>query len=461
MKKLLQFISILFVSFSLNAQCWNSIYESGYGYNCFKIRNDGTLWSNGDSTLINGQYDPNTGNGYSIPTPTQIGTANNWKSISNGSYHIAAIKTDGTLWTWGDNFRGQLGNGTTINNYNPTQIGNSTNWKSVSSGYDFNLAVKTDGTLWSWGYNNKGQLGNGTTVDNYTPVQIGTANNWLVASTYYGSCFAIKTDGTLWAWGDNTTGILGDGTTTNKTTPIQIGSSNNWKSISVSTHILALKTDGTIWSWGMNSYGQLGNGNNNNTNPSNYIPTQIGTAINWKSVSAGREQSLAIKTDGTLWTWGLNDYGQLGDGTTINKNTPFQIGSGTNWKQVTAGNWFSTALKNDGTLYSCGRNDIGQLGDGTLINKLFFTQINCSALETETFESNTLNLSPNPVESILNIKTDYNLINQPYTIIDGLGRVVLNGKLNEVDTAINVEQLSKGIYYLKVDGNSATKFIKE
>jgi alpha-tubulin suppressor-like RCC1 family protein len=461
MKKLLQFISILFVSFSLNAQCWNSIYESGYGYNCFKIRNDGTLWANGDSTLINGQYDPNTGNGYSISTPTQIGTANNWKSISNGSYHIAAIKTDGTLWTWGDNFRGQLGNGTTINNYNPTQIGNSTNWKSVSSGYDFNLAVKTDGTLWSWGYNNKGQLGNGTTVDNYTPVQIGTANNWLVASTYYGSCFAIKTDGTLWAWGDNTTGILGDGTTTNKTTPIQIGSSNNWKSISVSTHILALKTDGTIWSWGMNSYGQLGNGNNNNTNPSNYIPTQIGTAINWKSVSAGREQSLAIKTDGTLWTWGLNDYGQLGDGTTINKNTPFQIGSGTNWKQVTAGNWFSTALKNDGTLYSCGRNDIGQLGDGTLINKLFFTQINCSALETETFESNTLNLSPNPVESILNIKTDYNLINQPYTIIDGLGRVVLNGKLNEVDTAINVEQLSKGIYYLKIAGNNANKFIKE
>jgi alpha-tubulin suppressor-like RCC1 family protein len=461
MKKLLLMISIMFTSFNLNAQCWNTIYESGYGYNCFKIRNDGTLWSNGDSTLINGQYDPNTGNGYSIQTPTQIGTANNWKSISNGSYHIAAIKTDGTLWTWGDNFSGQLGNGTTINNYSPSQIGNSTNWKSVSSGYDSNLAIKTDGTLWSWGYNNKGQLGIGTTVDNHTPIQIGTANNWLVASTYHSSCFAIKTDGTLWAWGENNSRILGDGTTINRSTPTQIGTANNWKNISVATHILALKTDGTLWSWGMNSSGELGNGNNNTTNPSNYIPAQIGTATNWKLVSAGRQHSLAIKTDGTLWAWGLNDYGQLGDGTTINKSIPFQIGTGNNWKSVTAGNWFSTALKNDGILYSCGINNYGQLGDGTLINKLFLTQINCSALDVEEFKENSFKIYPNPVTSILNVKVDNNLINQPYTIIDGLGRVVINGKLNDVDSTINVDQLSKGIYYLKIAENIATKFLKD
>ena len=358
MKKLILLITLLAMSFNLNAQCWNSIYESGYGYNCFKIRNDGTLWSNGDSTLINGQYDPNTGNGYSTPTPTQIGTANNWKSISNGSYHIAAIKTDGTLWTWGDNFGGQLGNGTTINNYTPTQIGNSTNWKSVSSGYDFNIAVKTDGTLWSWGMNNYGELGNGTTIQNYTP-------------------------------------------------------------------------------------------------------NQIGTATNWKSVSAGREQSLAIKTDGTLWVWGLNDYGQLGDGTNINKSSPIQIGTSNNWKQVTAGNWFSTAIKNDGTLFSCGRNDYGQLGDGTTVNKNNLTQIICTALDVEEFKENSFKIYPNPVSNELNVKTDSSLINQPYTIIDGLGRVVLKGKLNEVESTINVEQLSKGIYYLKIASNNATKFIKE
>jgi alpha-tubulin suppressor-like RCC1 family protein len=275
------------------------------------------------------------------------------------------------------------------------------------------------------------------------------------------SCFAIKTDGTLWVWGDNTSGIHGDGTTTNKSTPTQLGTLNNWKSISVSTHILAIKTDGTLWSWGMNSYGELGNGNNNNTNPSNYIPAQIGTATNWKLVSAGRQHSLAIKTDGTLWVWGLNDYGQLGDGTNINKSSPIQIGTSNNWKQVTAGNWFSTAIKNDGTLFSCGRNDYGQLGDGTTVNKNNLTQIICTALDVEEFKENSFKIYPNPVSNELNVKTDSSLINQPYTIIDGLGRVVLNGKLNEVESTINVDQLSKGIYYLKIAGNSATKFIKE
>jgi len=456
MKKLVILISILLVSFNLNAQCWNSIYESGYGYNCFKIQTDGTLWSNGDSTLINGQFDPTTSNGYNITTPTQIGTANNWKSVSNGSYHIAALKTDGTLWAWGY----QLGNGTTIDNYTPTQIGNATNWKSVASGYDSNLALKTDGTLWAWGKNNSGQLGIGTTINNFTPIQIGTANNWIIASTNFDSCFAIKTDGTLWAWGKNNLGQLGDGTTINKSTPIQIGTANNWKTISNSDfgHILALKTDGTLWSWGFNNnYGQLGNG----TTIQNYTPNQIGIATNWKSVSAGRSQSLAIKTDGTLWAWGDNYYGQLGDGTNINKSAPIQIGTSNNWKQVTAGNGFSTALKTDGTLWACGLNSYGQLGDGTTIDKNILTQVSCTALETETFEATSLKLYPNPVVNILNIKTDNHLINQPFTIIDGLGRIVLKGKLNEFYTTINVEQLSKGIYYLKISGNSASKFIKE
>jgi alpha-tubulin suppressor-like RCC1 family protein len=457
-------ISILFVSFNLNAQCWNTIYESGFGYDSFKIRTDGTLWANGESSLING--DPNLLNSIIISSPIQVGTANNWKSVSSAVYHKAALKTDGTLWTWGKNSQGQLGNGnndnTNPNNYIPTQVGTASDWKSVSAGSSFNIALKFDGTLWSWGLNNYGQLGDGTTINKYSPIQIGIANNWIVISTYGTSCFAIKIDGTLWAWGYNLNGILGDGTTINKSTPTQIGISNNWKNISVSElHILALKTDGSIWSWGNNFNGQLGNGNNDNTNPNNYIPTQVGTASDWKSVSAGSGHSLAIKTNGTLWSWGANNYGQLGDGTNIDKSSPIQIGASNNWKQVTAGNGFSTALKTDGTLWTCGTNYSGQLGDGTTIDKNILTQVSCTALDVEEFKENSFNIYPNPVSNELNIKTDNNIINQPYTIIDGLGRVVLNGKINEVDTTINVEQLSKGIYYLIIAGNSATKFIKE
>jgi alpha-tubulin suppressor-like RCC1 family protein len=402
-----------------------------------------------------------------ISSPNQVGTANNWKSVINGTYQKTALKTDGTLWAWGANSFGQLGNGnndnTNPNNYIPTQVGTASNWKSVSAGSNFNIALKIDGTLWAWGSNEIGQLGDGTTINRYSPIQIGIANNWIVASTYTSSCFAIKTDGTLWAWGFNGYGgQLGDGTTTNLNTPTQIGTANNWKNISSGIeHRLALKTDGTIWSWGANSYGQLGNGNNDNTNPNNYIPTQAGTASNWKSVSAGNGHSFAIKTDGTLWAWGRNYSGQLGDGTNVDKYVPIQIGTSNNWKQVTAGNGFSTALKTDGTIWACGRNDFGQLGDGTTIDKNILTQVSCTSLDTELFEKNSLKLYPNPVLCFLNVKTDNNLINQPYTIIDGLGRVVINGKLNEVESSINVEQLSKGIYYLKVSGNNVSKFVKE
>ena len=455
MKKLLLFVILTLTAQTIYSQCWNSIYESGYGYNCFKIKIDGTLWSNGDSLLINGQQIGNTGNGYSITTPTKIGTANNWKSVYNGAYHIVAIKNDGTLWAWGSNYFGELGNGTSISNYiTPTQIGTANNWKLSACGYGSNLAIKTDGTLWAWGFNNVGQLGDGTTVNKSTPTQIGTESNWSLVSIYHSSGFAIKTDGTLWAWGSN----YGGGTTINRSTPTQIGTANNWKTISESGHILALKTDGTLWAWGMNNFGELGNG----TTISNYTnPTQIGTANNWKSISGGREHSLAIKTDGTLWAWGLNDYGQLGDGTTVNKSTPIQIGTANNWKLVTAGNWFSTALKADGTLWACGLNDSGQLGDGTTINRNTFTQINCIDLGKEAFDKSSLNLYPNPISSIVNIKVGANIVNQPYTITDAVGKIILNGKLNAEYNTINVEHLSKGVYYIKIANNKASKFIKE
>ena len=327
------------------------------------IKTDGTLWAwgyNGYVLLGDGTY-----NGTN--SPVQIGTASNWASISTGWSHTIALKTDGTLWAWGYNGDGELGDGTTTDKNSPVQIGTATNWASVGAGSFHSIAIKTDGSLWAWGDNWAGQLGDGTTADRKSPVQIGTATNWASISGGQYHTIAIKTDGSLWAWGYNWAGQLGDGTTTQRISPVQIGTATNWASISAGGyHTLAIKTDGSLWAWGNNYRGQLGDG----TTTDKYSPVQIGTAPNWASISAGAYHNIAIKTDGSLWAWGNNYNGQLGDGTNTDRNTPVQIGTAKNWANISVSNYsdtlgYSIAIKTDGSLWAWGHNGYGQLGDGT------------------------------------------------------------------------------------------------
>ena len=301
-------------------------------------------------------------------TPVQAGTGTPWVSATAGEGYTLAVRTDGTLWAWGDNSSGQLGDGTTTNRPAPVQVGSATNWDSVSAGLLHTVAVKTDGTLWAWGLNSSGQLGDGTTTSRSAPVQVGTGTAWASVAAGGTHTVALKTDGTLWTWGDNLRGELGDGTTTNRSTPAQVGTAH-WASVAAGQHhTVAIKADHALWAWGWNSLGQVGDGTTINR-PS---PVQVGTDTDWSSLAVGgtKMHSLAIKTNGTLWAWGFNRDGQVGNGTTTNQTSPVKVGTDTDWASAATGQWHSLAVKTDGTLWAWGNNDSGQLGDGTTTGRL-------------------------------------------------------------------------------------------
>ena len=333
---------------------------------------DGNLftWGSGNS----GQLGNDTATHKSTPVTTSAG-GTNWKQVSAGGAFTAAIKTDGTLWTWGTGGSGQLGDNTLTTKSTPvTTFAGGTNWKQVSVGPNHCAAIKTDGTLWTWGRGLYGALGTNDTTNRRTPVTtFAGGTNWKQVSAggtaSAAICTAIKTDGTLWTWGRGSEGQLGNNTATDKSTPVTtFAGGTNWKQVSAGgKYTAAIKTDGTLWTWGYGDKGQLGD----NTTTSQSIPvTTFAGGTNWKQVSGGNLHCAAIKTDGTLWTWGYGRSGQLGDNTVTRKSTPVTtFAGGTNWKQVSSSSNHTAAIKTDGTLWTWGSNQYGRLGDNTTTNK--------------------------------------------------------------------------------------------
>lgn len=300
--------------------------------------------------------------------PTQVfGDTSGWSQISGGELSITAVKTDGTLWSWGSNEYGQLGNGSRANTSVPVQtVTGGANWKSVSSNSSAVGAIKTDGTLWTWGFNNQGQLGSGTNNNRSSPVQtVAGGTNWKQLKMGTNSCHAIKTDGTLWGWGSNNFGQLGDNTTIPKSSPVQtIAGGTNWKQVSASHAGYltgAIKTDGTLWMWGNNMSGEVGD--NTITWRSSPVQTVAG-GTNWKQVAIHSYSSgaasvvLGLKTDGTLWTWGIGNDGGLGlgIGDQSNKSSPVQLtAGGQTWYRICGESFSPAAILNDGALITWGR----------------------------------------------------------------------------------------------------------
>ncbi len=323
------------------------------------IKSDGTLstWG-GDGS---GQLGNGTTTG--VNTPTQVGI-NTWNAVAAGSSFMAAIATDGSLSTWGANGSGQLGNGTTASTNSPGAIASGTTWTSVAAGSDFTLGITSAGTLWAWGDNSSGQLGNGSNTSTSSPGQIAIGtSNW--ASVAAGTAFtvAIQSNGTLWTWGANGSGQLGNGNNTNTNSPGQIANGNVWTAVTAgSDFAVARRSDGTLWAWGNNSIGQLGIGSTATTTST--TPLQAGAGTSWKAVAAGSDFVLAIAQDSTMWGWGDNSSGQLGNGTTTSSASPVQVSGGTTWAAVAAGSSFAAAVGTDGSLWAWGDNSSGQLGDG-------------------------------------------------------------------------------------------------
>src|SRR3989344_546890 len=316
-----------------------AVVASG-GTHSVALKSDSSLWVSGKNDF--GQL--RLGDVVLRSSPVQVGGLLPWSQIAAGYHHSLALKTNGTLWIWGRNNKGQTGQADAITAHrsSPVQVGTLATWSYVTGGVFQSAAAKTDGTIWTWGYNNRGQLGLGDGVYRSSPVQVGAGTTWAKLSAGYYHTFSIKTDGTLWGWGRNEFGQLALADIAHRSSPVQIGTLATWSHIA-GTHMstLALKTDGTLWGWGKSDYGQLGLGDAVNRSS----PVQLGTLTTWVAVAGGK-LSLALKTDGTLWGWGNNAAGELGLGDAVKRSSPVQIGTLSTWQAVGRGNFplHATAL---------------------------------------------------------------------------------------------------------------------
>lgn len=331
--------------------------SSGGRHTC-GVHADGTLWCWGANFY--GQLgDGTTG---STGTPVRVGTADDWTSVSSGGMHTCGVRDNGTLWCWGLNYRGQLGVGDRSDRKAPTQVGSSTRWESVSAGWVHTCGTRTDGTAWCWGNNDYGQLGDDTHTNASRPRQVARGSDWReVRAGGWHSC-GVNTSGEAFCWGRNQSGQVGDGTLTGRALPSRVGQASDWVAVEPAwTHTCGLHGDGTMVCWGGNEAGQLGTGDPANTT----APRPVTGGHQFATLTVGIGTSCGLDTQAELWCWGTGRYGELG--TDMNReDAPVAVAADQSWGQVDLGWLHACGLQNDSMTLCWGNNETGQLGDGTV-----------------------------------------------------------------------------------------------
>jgi len=314
-------------------------------------------------------------------SPVQVGALTTWTMTTIGGSNGGGVTSDGKAWVWGGNTKGQLAKGTTtIPVSSPIQVGSLTDWQKILTGINFFIGLKTDGTIWSWGDNaTSGMLGHGDVVLRSSPVQIGALTTWadIFVNSGQRHVFATTTAGTLFSWGNDENGALGHGTANvHISSPTQVGALTDWLSVAVSNQwSLAIKTDATRWAWGVNGNGELAMGDVVYRSS----PVQVGALTTWAGIGLGGAHAWGVDTAGRLWINGDNANGSLGLGTSgaTDVSSPVQVGALTDWVAdlVSGGTGNSYLRKSDGTLWGWGINNTGSLALGNALKVSSPTQV--------------------------------------------------------------------------------------
>jgi alpha-tubulin suppressor-like RCC1 family protein len=326
-----------------------------------------TIWSWGQN--LRGGLGDNTTVNKSSPVSV-VGGFTDWCQVQAGSYHSLGVRQSGTAWAWGCGGSGRLGDNSIVDKSSPVSVvGGFTDWCQVSAGSVHSVAVRQNGSAWAWGSNSNGNLGTNNTVSSSSPVSVvGGFCDWCQINAGGGSSFGIRTNGVLYAWGYNNLGRLGDNTVVNKSSPVSVvGDFTDWCFVSNCNHTLAVRTNGTLWAWGNNVNGALGD--NTCTDRSSPVSV-VGGFTDWCQASGGFRFSLGLRQNGVLYSWGCNNVGQLGTNTTVSRASPgLVVGGFTDWCQVAAGYVHSLAVRTNGTAWAWGNGNYGRLGDNTVVSK--------------------------------------------------------------------------------------------
>ncbi len=449
------------------------------GIHSMTLKEDGAIWIWGDNFY--GQL--GIGESNYKKTPVKVESLTNVSAISAGFLHTLALKEDGTVWAWGQNCTkfpdehgniielgaGRLGDGTKIDRMTPVQVSELDDAVDIDAGQFHSMALKSDGTVWTWGENYYGELGIGSRYgEELTPVQVINISDIIKITAGANHCLALSSNGGVYAWGLNNSNQLGVRTSDwCKARPVHVNGLSNAIAITAgSEHSMALKEDGTVWAWGYGYNGQTGN----SSYTYNEVPTKITGLTNIIAIAAGDNHSMALRGDGTVWAWGYNLNGELGKGNINEKNpSPIQVAGLENVVAIAAGSNYSMALKEDGTLWAWGKNNVGQLGDNTTTRRLRPVQVFGFNVATPKLSINTPSINQVFKETDTSIQPEITVLNANNTTLTCKYYVDSEASPRDTKTitntlpektvtfnALNMANLSEGTHTLRFEVNVGT-----